>query len=403
MTGVVLALLGQLMRILLVANYELDAQQSMQRYADWLSHALIKQGHTVQVTRPSPFFARLTFGKFSTIQKYLGYLDKFFLFPPKLRTMALNFELVHVVDHSNSMYLNAVRNCPTLITCHDLLAIRAALGEFPETKTGWSGRILQRWILKGLLQASNVVCVSEKTANDLVTLIDHSSYATTNKNIRVIFNALNWPFRPSAAMPHFDGVDRDARTALNFGAPYLLHVGGNQWYKNRLGAIKIYAELRNYPDFENVRLIMAGKPWTPAMREFVCKHNLEAWVIELGTMSSEELQSLYSHALALLFPSLEEGFGWPIVEAQACGCPVITTARPPMNEVAGAGYHVVEQGAILVEPGDPARAAELIDKGLKNREALIVAGLKNIMRYDEAFIVSAYCDFYSSIRSHERR
>src|SRR5487761_2723137 len=107
------------MRILLVANYEPDAQQSMQRYADWLQQALVKRGHTVQVTRPTPFFSRLTFGKFSTIQKYLGYIDKFFLFPPKLRIMAFSFDLIHVVDHSNSMYLNAAGSRPALITCHD--------------------------------------------------------------------------------------------------------------------------------------------------------------------------------------------------------------------------------------------------------------------------------------------
>lgn len=391
------------MRILLVANYEPDAQQSMQRYADWLQQALVKRGHTVQVTRPTPFFSRLTFGKFSTIQKYLGYIDKFFLFPPKLRIMAFSFDLIHVVDHSNSMYLNAAGSRPALITCHDLLAVRAAFGEFPEAKTGWSGRILQRWILKGLVQSHNVVCVSEKTAHDLVTLINNATKASSTKNIRVIFNALNWPFQPSADKPTFQGAARNIRTTLQIGAPYLLHVGGNQWYKNRLGAIKIYAELRNYPAFKNVRLIMAGKSWSRAMREFVSAQKLDAWVIELGAMSSEELQSLYSHALALLFPSLEEGFGWPIVEAQACGCPVITTARPPMNEVAGAGDEFVRQAAILVEPCNPAEAAALIDKGLKSREALIIAGLENVLRFNEAEIVSAYCDFYSSIIANKKR
>ncbi len=387
------------MRILLVANYEPDAQQSMQRYANWLEQALTRRGHTVLVTRPTPFFSRLTFGKFNTIRKYLGYLDKFFLFPPKLRILAFSFDLIHVVDHSNSMYLKAAGSRPALITCHDLLAVRAAFGEFPQAKTGWSGRILQRWILNGLVHAHNVACVSEKTAHDLVTLINNAAKASSSKNIRVIFNALNWPFQPSAAKPQFDGAGRNALSALNIGAPYLLHVGGNQWYKNRLGAIKIYAELRNYPAFENVRLIMAGKTWTRAMREFVSEQNLDEWVIELGAMSSEELQSLYSHALALLFPSLEEGFGWPIVEAQACGCPVITTARPPMNEVAGAGDHYDRQAAILVDPVNPAEAAALIDKGLRNREALIIAGLKNILRFNESEIVSAYCDFYSSIIS----
>jgi len=58
-------------------------------------------------------------------------------------------------------------------------------------------------------------------------------------------------------------------------------------------------------------------------------------VVFLGNVRSAALEALYSVAAAFLFPSLEEGFGWPLIEAQACGCPVITTARPPMSEVAG--------------------------------------------------------------------
>jgi glycosyltransferase involved in cell wall biosynthesis len=391
------------MRILLVANYEPDAQQSMQRYATWLEQVLTARGLTVQVTRPTPFFSRITFGKFRTLQKYLGYIDKFFLFTPKLRLMAFSFDLVHVLDHSNSMYLSAVGNTPSLITCHDLLAVRAALGEFPNTKTGWSGRILQRWILQGLARGRNIVCVSEKTSDDLLALTHHSAHSSSSKNIRVIFNALNWPFQPTANKPQFEGVERNHRTALLTGTPYLFHVGGNQWYKNRLGALKIYEELRNHAAFQNVRFIMAGKPWTRAMREFVSAANLSEWVIELGAMSSEELQSLYGHALALLFPSLEEGFGWPIVEAQACACPVITTARPPMNEVAGAGTHFAEQAAILIEPSDHVNAAAIIVEGLKTRENLIKAGLKNVSRFNEAEIVNAYISFYQSIVESEGR
>lgn len=148
---------------------------------------------------------------------------------------------------------------------------------------------------------------------------------------------------------------------------------------------------------------MAGKPWTRAMREFVAAQNLGEWVVEIGTMTSEELQSLYSHALALIFPSLEEGFGWPIVEAQACGCPVITTARPPMNEVAGAGDQFAEPAAILIEPARAADAAVLINEGLLNREALIQAGFKNLLRFDQTAIIGAYCDFYASIIASERR
>jgi glycosyltransferase involved in cell wall biosynthesis len=73
-------------------------------------------------------------------------------------------------------------------------------------------------------------------------------------------------------------------------------------------------------------------------------------IIERVEPPEEQLRALYTGAPALLFPSLEEGFGWLILEAQACGCPVITIARPPMTEAAGGA-------AILINPEEVAGAA----------------------------------------------
>jgi glycosyltransferase involved in cell wall biosynthesis len=171
---------------------------------------------------------------------------------------------------------------------------------------------------------------------------------------------------------------------------YFLHVGGNQWYKNRLGVLRIYAQLILMPEFATARLVMAGKSWTDAMRDFVHNGRLAGRVIEAVDVSNRQLQSLYCNALALLFPSLEEGFGWPIVEAQACGCPVITSGRPPMLEVAG-------DAAIFIDPGEPATAAEAIADGLAHRDRLCAAGFRNLDRFDEKSTVDQYLACYESI------
>ena len=76
-------------------------------------------------------------------------------------------------------------------------------------------------------------------------------------------------------------------------------------------------------------------------------------VIELTNITNEDLRALYSKATALLFPSLREGFGWPIIEAQACGCPVFTSDRVPMTEVGG-------DAAIYLDPTDPRPAPRLL-------------------------------------------
>jgi len=80
---------------------------------------------------------------------------------------------------------------------------------------------------------------------------------------------------------------------------------------------------------------MAGKPPTEAMRRMVEEGRLVESVIFPGAVSDDELCAFYSLAEALIFPSLREGFGWPLIEAQACGCPVVTTDLAPMNQVAG--------------------------------------------------------------------
>jgi len=89
----------------------------------------------------------------------------------------------------------------------------------------------------------------------------------------------------------------------------------------------------------------------------------------------------------LLFPSLYEGFGWPIVEAQSCGCMVVTSNREPMQEVAGGA-------AILVDPEQPEEAAAGIAAGWPRRDALRAAGLLNVQRFGRQEIMGGYEMFF---------
>jgi len=373
------------MRILLVGNYEPDQQQSMTRYSQWLLGALKARGCTVLLMRPVPLFSRLAFGPLRTaaVIKYLGYLDKYLVFPRQLKTAAKQFDLVHICDHSNSMYLRAVSRAgvPAVITCHDVLAIRAARGEFAAVRTGWSGKLLQAWILRGLTRARNVICVSEKTRADLTRRTGE-----TGARIKVILNPLNWKYKPQPEIPEA----LHARIGLAAGERYFLHVGGNQWYKNRSAVVGIFRELSIMPEYAMAKLVMVGKPLPGELKARIEGSELADQVISVVGSSNEELEGLYSHALALIFPSLEEGFGWPIAEAQACGCPVATTGQAPMTEVAG-------EAAIFFDPEDAAGAAKAIRDGLVDREALREAGLRDVGRFDEGKIVEEYRGFYAAV------
>jgi glycosyltransferase involved in cell wall biosynthesis len=367
------------MRILLIANFEPDVQKSMNLYANSVKKIVENHGHDVTVIRPKPVFARIS--RHPSIRKYLGYLDKFIVFPPMLAKVAREYDLIHILDHSNSMYLRVLGRTPKLITCHDLLAIRAARGEFPKVSSSWSGRLLQRWILSGLRNAGHAICVSEKTAEDLRRLTEHGCPKT-----RVIYHCLNWNYRPSANL----SSELATRLGLNTDHPYLLHVGANGWYKNRFGVLRIFAHFVKMPENVDYRLVLVGEHWTSEMAGFAQKNGLSGHVIEALGMSNSELMELYCNASAFLFPSLEEGFGWPVLEAQACGCLVVTTGRPPMTEVAG-------DAAVFIDPDDPEAAAHKVSIEIRNGDALRAAGFRNLDRFNEAKVAAQYMEYYDEV------
>jgi glycosyltransferase involved in cell wall biosynthesis len=367
------------MKVLLVANYKPDRQPSMARYAEFLRSELLKRGYEVEVVHPAPIATRIVSHR-NRLFRWLAYLDKFVFFPPLLWLRARRTDLVHVCDHSNSFYLRWTGKTPNLITAHDALAIRSALGHFPQNPTRRTGAKLQQWILKGLSGARRMVCVSEKTRQDFESLLPGGPQMT------VIPHPLGCGFRPASAEDV--AAIRDA-CGLAAEDEYLLHVGAEVWYKNRPGVLRILAELRKFPRFSQVKMVMAGDPLPGALWEMM--RGVEG-VIERSAPSDEQLQALYTGALALLFPSLEEGFGWPILEAQACGCPVITSARSPMMEVAGGA-------AIFIDPEDAAGAAASIAARIHEVAELRRAGLVNVRSYSTDDAMDRYCEIYREVAS----
>lgn len=370
------------MNVLLISNYKPDKQQSMLRYAEMLQRELTERGHTVNIVHPPVVLGALPFLR-GPLKKWIGYLDKYLFAPAYLRKRARRADIIHVCDHSNAMYLRCAGNRPALITCHDLLAIFAARGMYPGIRTGLTGRILQRWIAANLSRAVHVVCVSRKTQDDLALLAPGIHFKT-----RVIHHHLNWSYSPA---PPDAIAEAKAATGLDPGTEYILHVGGNQWYKNRLGVMKIFSALSSYSRFKSVKLVMAGKPWTPEMRRYYNSSALAGSIIERVEVTNEELRGLYSGAIALLFPSLEEGFGWPVLEAQACGCAVITSNRAPMTEIAG-------EAAIFVDPASPERAAQMIVKHMAELPSLRTAAIHNLARFAKVKMIDSYIEFYEEVR-----
>lgn len=369
---------AEFMKIVLVGKYPSDGQPSMLRYAVFLERELQRAGHEVRVIFPRVLTRKLLPGN-GTLGKWLGYIDKYLLFRFEFSRRVRDADLVHICDHSNSVYLPWIKSAPRMITCHDALAIRSAMDHYPVNPTGATGRLLQEWIRRSLRRADRVIYVSDKTRFDFEQLLG------VEAPYDVIPHALNWHYSAAtdeevAALLNPLGLERNG---------YILHVGGNDWYKNRVGVLRMFAELQKQDRYRSLSLVMVGKPLTQEMRHLCRVHGLKN-VLEMLHVNNERLRILYTGALALLFPSLEEGFGWPILEAQACGCPVITSNRPPLTEVAG-------DGAKLVDPFRPESVVDAMQSCAVDRDALVAAGFRNQARFAVEKVIRQYEGAYRAL------
>jgi glycosyltransferase involved in cell wall biosynthesis len=140
---------------------------------------------------------------------------------------------------------------------------------------------------------------------------------------------------------------------------------------------------------------MVGKPFTEELRALVVANGMSDRVHELIGISNEDLMALYSTAELLLFPSLEEGFGWPIVEANLCGCPVVTSNRAPMNEIGGSA-------ALYVDPLDCEGAARAIAHAFPRIPTMRQESLENASRFSTRDMLDSYVELYTRTRSELR-
>lgn len=352
----------------------------MASYAQILRDSLCSHGWSAHIATPPAVAGSLPWIP-NSLRKWIAYVDKYLLFPPRLWLLARKFDVVHICDHSNAMYHPWTGSTPCLITCHDMLAVRGGLGDSSVwCQASWFGRILQRWILWSLISAPFLVFVSHYTRADFLRLTQR----TLRADLGVVLNPLNAPFSPSASTDViFNAFPQLHKT------PFLLMVGSSLPRKNREAAIRTMAYLRN--DWKGF-LVFAGSPLTTAQHAIALRLGVLDRILQIVNPSHELLNSLYVHAHALLFPSYAEGFGWPIIEAQQCDCPVICSTATAIPEVAG-------DGAVLCNPDDVAAMASTVFclQDHTFRTQLIEKGRVNSARFDLAIFLSDYLAIYQRI------
>lgn len=370
----------RIMNIVVFTHPDFINSQSMPKYARMLANGMKKRGHKVEIWKPRRFFYKLPIPQI--FKKWSGYLDQFLLFPIYIKWKLVNCPrntLFVFADHALGPWMSLVLKRPFVVHCHDFLAQRSALGEIAENKVQLPGKIYQQIIRKGYQKGDYFISVSEKTKNDL-----HRFLNRTPKCSWVVYNGLNQEFKPGDQTVARFKLSKELKLDLNNG--FILHVGGNEFYKNKKGVIKIYNEWRSAEGLE-IPLLLVGFPPNRELQKLMEDLPFSSEIIFATKISDYQLRLCYQAATTLLFPSIAEGFGWPIAEAMASGCPVITTNSPPMSEVGG-------RAAMYVPPyvqknGDKEwvkTCVNVLDKAVNLNEEeknnLILLGIETATRFN---------------------
>jgi len=253
-----------------------------------------------------------------------------------------------------STYYTTPLTTPSVVMIHD--CIPESLGADLEEPA---------WIEKrhAIVYAAAFYCVSAHTAAEL---LKHYPDAA-GRPLDVSHHGVPTPFYP--ADDHEVTAFRDQ---YRISKPYFLFVGPVEWYKNFKLFIDTFATLPNYDAFQVVRTCHEnGEPIHPLCAD-------PQTVITTGRLSDSELRAAYSGALALIYPSWYEGFGLPVLEAMACGCPVIAANTTSIPEVAGTA-------ALLIPPNDHVAMAQALLKiqSEPERNRLREAGLKRAQMFNQ--------------------
>jgi glycosyltransferase involved in cell wall biosynthesis len=246
----------------------------------------------------------------------------------------LDADLVHLPTPESTPLGMWMTHCKKLVTCHDLIDLR-----LPDQYLTWmkGGRLFGPTIHRRRYHsADHVLAISEESKKDLVRFL-----ALEPSKITRVYNSIDHDkWKPSG--------ENDDEVVAKYGlsGDFLIYVGDVDWRKNVEGMAGGLARAREQG--ADVTIAFAGK-LTPEKRERVLGHfrkeGVEQKVHLLGYVPDNELAALYRKSLAHLFVSRDEGFGLTVVEAMACGAPVITTRSGSLGEVAG-------EDALLVDPED---------------------------------------------------
>jgi len=292
-----------------------------------------------------PFFLSSAYLNYPKIDKILGGTDVYF----------------------NPHFFNSSvgANCKKIVTFHDL-----SFKYYPE-HFSWRKRLWHNFFVnpkKEAKKADKIIAVSESTKQDLVDL-----YGIDEKKVKVIYSGVGEEF---GKFPISNFQFPIIRKKYNLPEKFILYFGTIEPRKNIAGLIRAFELLKKNKNYNDLYLVIAGaKGWAfKNIFKTAKKSKYAGQIIFTGFVDPQDKVYLYNLALLFVYPSFFEGFGFPPLEAMACGVPVITSNNSSLPEVVG-------DAALMINPFDVDELAWAMEEILSDdglRQELIARGLERV-------------------------
>jgi len=324
-------------RVALCADFPEERWPSMDRVAKELA-AEVCRSHSaeVELTPVCPPFARRAtrIARSKPLFTLDRALNRWWDYPRHVERISSEYDVFHIVDHSYAQLVHHLPPARTVVTCHDLDTFRSVLRPGDEPRSALFRKATRR-ILTGLQQAAWITCDSAAVRDELLGF-----GLVSPERVSVVPVGVGEGFSPDA------NDEADARAAGLAGAPpgavELLHVGSAIARKRIDALLAICAAL--VPRVPDLRLIRVGGAFTGAQQRMVDDLGLTGRISVVDFLDERTLAAMYRRAALVLQPSEREGFGLPLLEALACGTPVVASDLPVLKEVGGAAVEYCPVG-----------------------------------------------------------
>jgi len=265
---------------------------------------------------------------------------------------------------------------PSVVTIHDLIFLR-----FPEYYKKFDRTMYTSIYRSSCQSATKIIAISNQTRIDLITY-----FGIEPGKIEVIYQSCDNRFYDKIS----DVIKASVRLKFNLPEKFILSVGTIEQRKNQLVILKAVAKEKL-----EIEVVILGKPtdYVNELKHFMKEYGMHKQVRFLQNTTTEELQAIYQMAEVMVYPSFFEGFGLPVLEAQASGCPVITSNISSLPEAGG-------DGALYIDPENISDIGHTISAVLSSKEfrnELILKGKDNAELFREKFVAKRLMDFYNTV------